>query len=96
MRTWWSRHHNVWRQAEVPLTEAQVERLIRQYDTDGDDKISRKELRAILKKLGVRFAGFRAARAMAHVDANEDGVISDEEVNELAKYAVSKWGVTIT
>ncbi|KAK9066729.1 hypothetical protein SSX86_014052 [Deinandra increscens subsp. villosa] len=96
MTTWCPRHYNGWHQAEVPLTEAQVEGLIRRYDTDGDGKISRKELRAILKKLGVRFAGFRAARAMAHVDANKDGVISDEEVNELAKYAVSKWGVTIT
>ncbi|KAF5792333.1 putative EF-hand domain-containing protein [Helianthus annuus] len=83
------------RPAELPLTEKQIEGLIRRFDADKDGKISRKELRVGLKGLGLRFAGFRAGRAVRYADADGDGYISDEEINELAKY-VSKWGISLT
>ncbi|KAL8250679.1 hypothetical protein R6Q59_034372 [Mikania micrantha] len=83
------------RRVEVELTEEQVKGLVKRFDTNGDGNISRKELRLGLTSLGFRFAGFRAIRGLRHADTNGDGVINDEEVNELAKY-VSKWGISIT
>ncbi|KAI3522129.1 hypothetical protein L1887_11608 [Cichorium endivia] len=77
------------------MTEDQLRSMIKRFDRNGDGKISRWELRIGLRSIGLRFAYFRSWSALRHADLNGDGVISDEEINELAKY-VSKWGITIS
>ncbi|XP_059635383.1 probable calcium-binding protein CML10 [Cornus florida] len=82
------------RGTSVPLSEEQLKGLLKKYDTNGDGKLSRKELKAAFKSLGLHFSSWRARRAFRHADANGDGFINEEEMNELVKFA-SKWGFTI-
>ncbi|KAH7846378.1 hypothetical protein Vadar_013294 [Vaccinium darrowii] len=79
----------------IPLSELQLKGILKTYDSDGDGKLSREELRSAFKSLGLHFSGWRARRAVGHADRNGDGVISEEEMGELVKYAASKWGFTI-
>lgn len=80
--------------ANYGLSEDQLKGLLKRYDTNGDGKLSKKELSAAFRQLGLRFSGWRAGRAIHHADANCDGYISEDELRELVKYAM-KWGFTI-
>lgn len=80
---------------EGPLSEKQMKSIFRSFDKNGDGNLSRKELKVGLKSCGIRFAGFKAWRAVRHADANGDGLVCDDEIDELTKYA-TKWGFSIT
>ncbi|KAK2995616.1 hypothetical protein RJ640_020252 [Escallonia rubra] len=84
------------RSASFPMSDDQVKGLLMRYDTNGDGRLSRKELQAAFRKLGLRFSGWRARRALRHADADGDGHISEDEMKELIRYAASKWGFTIS
>ncbi|XP_059635380.1 calcium-binding allergen Ole e 8-like [Cornus florida] len=71
------------RRVSVPLSEEQIKGLLKRHDTNRDGKLSREELKAAFKTLGLHFSGWRAQRALRHADANEDGFINEEELNEL-------------
>ncbi|KAB1220336.1 putative calcium-binding protein CML10 [Morella rubra] len=86
----------VWRSTSNPLSEEQLKGLLKRYDTNGDGRLSQNELKAAFRSLGLRFSGWRAGRAIRHADANGDGYISEEEMKELVKYAMMKWGFTIS
>lgn len=82
------------RSASVPLSEEQIKGLLKRYDTNGDGRLSRKELEVAFRRLGLNFIGWKAKRALRHADANGDGYISEDELSELVKYA-TKWGFKI-
>ncbi|KAB2614366.1 calcium-binding protein CML10 [Pyrus ussuriensis x Pyrus communis] len=74
--------------AGVPWTREQVLNLFNSFDKDGDGMLSKEEVKAAFRKLGSHWGGFRARRALRHADANRDGLISAEEINDLANYAL--------
>ncbi|KAJ0818790.1 putative EF-hand domain-containing protein [Helianthus annuus] len=87
MRKGWSG-----RRIEGTLPDNQMNSIFRALDTNGDGKLSHKELKVGLKSFGLRFAGVRAWRAIRHVDSNGDGMMDEDEIDELTKYA-SKWKI---
>ncbi|KAK0576461.1 hypothetical protein LWI29_017904 [Acer saccharum] len=82
----------------VPYTEAQLERMLMQFDGDRDGRLSKQDLTKALESLGSSFPAWRVWRALCHADEDGDGYISKDELNSLVKYIVkqgydvSKWG----
>ncbi|KAL6317843.1 hypothetical protein AAG906_030597 [Vitis piasezkii] len=80
------------RDISLPLSEDQLKGLLKRYDTNKDGRLSKDELKKAFRGMGLHFSGWRAGRALRHADANGDHFISEDELNELVKYAHSKWG----
>ncbi|MCD9643626.1 hypothetical protein HAX54_031243 [Datura stramonium] len=57
---------------EKPLSEEELKCLLKRYDTTGDGKLNRQELKVAFKDLGLWFCGLRAYQAMQHADKNND------------------------
>ncbi|KAG2663701.1 hypothetical protein I3843_16G047200 [Carya illinoinensis] len=70
-----------------PLTEEQLLEILKKYDVNHDGGLSKEELKAAFQSLGARLPGWRANRALHHVDTNGDGLVSGEELKVLIQYA---------
>ena len=65
-------------------------------DGNGDGVISKKELEKAIRSLGLWFPSWKAKRAFAAVDSNDNGLIdTDEELKELIEFAQTNWGLVI-
>lgn len=70
--------------------EKDLKQILKAHDVDGDGRLSKNELKEAFRKLGAWFPAFRAARALSHAHANNDGYISDDELDQLVKYIVNR------
>ncbi|KAI3991992.1 hypothetical protein MKX01_014883 [Papaver californicum] len=78
------------------MSLAQFREWLKGKDTNGDGLISREELEAALRNLGIHFPRWRAGRAMAYADMNKDGHLDgDHEVTVLLEYVKKRWGTNI-
>ncbi|XP_059284018.1 probable calcium-binding protein CML10 [Lycium ferocissimum] len=84
----------IFKDASIPVTEEQLEKVLKRYDENKDGKLSKQELKTAFKEMGLRFCGWKASRAFHHADINGDGYISKDEMKELVKYSSNKWGIT--
>ena len=78
----------------VPLPEDQLRNTFKKFDTDNDNQLSIGELTKAFQFLGSRFPGYRADRSLLHADANNDGFVNQEEMNQLVNY-VAGLGFTV-
>ncbi|MCL7032012.1 hypothetical protein MKW94_000859 [Papaver nudicaule] len=91
---------NVFNKKSVPpsknnMSLEQFREWLRSKDTNGDGQISRQELEKALRELGIYFPGWRARRAMAYADINNNGHLDgDIEVTELLEYVKKRWGTS--
>ncbi|KAM7514211.1 hypothetical protein LguiA_003794 [Lonicera macranthoides] len=76
---------------KLNLTEEQLKMIFREADTNKDGRLDKKELKGAFERLGAIVSGWRAGRALYHADQDKDGFISEQELDDLVKYAVN-WG----
>ena len=77
------------------MTADEFKEWLRQFDADGDGRISRDELRRALRALRVRFTGLRARRGISYADGDGDGYIDDSEIDDLVEFARTNLGLRI-
>ncbi|KAJ7966632.1 putative Calcium-binding EF-hand family protein [Quillaja saponaria] len=73
------------------VNEGRVREVLKKVDIDHDGNLNKKELQEAARQLGAFNGAWRAFRAINHADANNDGLISGEEQEELVKYLLSKY-----
>ncbi|XP_050267195.1 calmodulin-like protein 6 isoform X2 [Quercus robur] len=71
-----------------PLTENQLRNLFKRYDANGDNLLSKEELKKAFEYLGSIIPSIHADRGLHHADANNDGYVNEGEMDELVKYAM--------
>ncbi|XP_050267188.1 uncharacterized protein LOC126710987 [Quercus robur] len=67
--------------------EHQLRKIFKKF-VNNEHRLGKQELKEAFEYLGSIIPGFRANRALHHADANEDGFIDEEEMNELVNYAI--------
>ncbi|OAY52686.1 calmodulin-like protein 4 [Manihot esculenta] len=78
---------NNYKSAPVPLTEDQVRQIFMKFDLNGDNVLSREEIRQAFNYLGAMFPAQKARQGIKLADANGDGVVDMSEMEDLVKYA---------
>ena len=78
------------------ITVQEFKEWLKQFDTDRDGRIGRKELREAIRRRGARFAGLRARLAVRRADKNGNGVVDEGEVEHLIELAERELGFMIT
>ncbi|KAF8679267.1 hypothetical protein HU200_046045 [Digitaria exilis] len=78
------------------ITVPEFKRWLKQFDTDNDGRISRKELREAIRRRGAWFSGLRSRFAIWRADRNHDGFVDDSEIDGLIEFAATELGFKIT
>jgi hypothetical protein len=78
------------------ITVPEFKRWLKQFDTDRDGRISRKELQEAIRRRGAWFSGLRAIFAIRHADRNRNGFVDDSEIEGLIHFAERELGFRIT
>ncbi|KAK6256601.1 hypothetical protein QUC31_000060 [Theobroma cacao] len=70
------------------LTGTELRSIFKSFDYNQDGRLSKQELRKAFASLGSHLPGWRAGRGLHHADANRDGYVSDDELDDLVEYAL--------
>ncbi|KAI6689001.1 hypothetical protein NL676_025829 [Syzygium grande] len=76
-------------------TDQNLKEFFRQFDVNGDGRLSWSELTRAFKKLGATAPIWPALRAVLRADENGDLCIGEHELGGLMKYAVESGYVVV-
>ncbi|KAI3767384.1 hypothetical protein L2E82_17482 [Cichorium intybus] len=77
------------------LTIKEFKRWLMRFDTDKDRRISKKELREIVKATGGWFSGWKGKAGIRTADRNGNGFVDECEIENLIQFAQKELGVRI-
>ena len=79
---------NSFSHGSVPNKKEQILEFFKQRDINGDNLLSKSEVKKIFEDLESRFPGIRTWQAMRKADANGDGNIDQNELEDLLNFVV--------
>ncbi|XP_074564375.1 calmodulin-like protein 5 [Curcuma longa] len=83
------------RAVEGDMTVEEFKEWLKRFDVDNDGRISREELRRAISSINVRFSGWKSGRGIRYADADGDGYIDANEVDNLVEFARTSLGLRI-
>ncbi|XP_066400368.1 probable calcium-binding protein CML22 [Miscanthus floridulus] len=78
------------------VTAAEFKKWLKQFDADGDGRISRRELREAIGHRGAWFASVKAWCAVRRADMDRNGFVDDCEMESLVEFAENELGFLIS
>ncbi|KVI06637.1 Calcium-binding EF-hand [Cynara cardunculus var. scolymus] len=77
------------------LTVKEFKRWLMKFDSDKDGRISRKELRRVLRATGGWFTWWKGNAGIKSADKNGNGFVDGCEIENLVQFAQKELGVRI-
>ncbi|KAK9048746.1 hypothetical protein SSX86_032287 [Deinandra increscens subsp. villosa] len=77
------------------LTIKEFKRWLMRFDTDKDGRISKSELRQIVRATGGWFSGWKGKAGIKSADKNGNGFVDESEIENLIQFAQKELGVRI-
>ena len=73
----------------VPYTKEQLQEIFKRFDLNGDNFLSKAEVKKIFEYLKAYFPGLRTWQAMRKADTDGDGQIDQNELKNLINFVSS-------
>lgn len=77
------------------MTVDEFKEWLKCFDVDKDGRISREELQRAIKAVRGRFSGWKSSRGIRAADADGDGYVSEDEIDNLIDFAQRSLGLRI-
>ncbi|KAL5714166.1 hypothetical protein ACHQM5_016164 [Ranunculus cassubicifolius] len=87
---------SVFTRVKKNMTVEDFKKWLKQFDADGDGRISKRELRTAIRSLGLRFTTWKSRKGVSIADVNGNGFIDDNEIECLVEFAQQKLGIRIS
>ncbi|KDP38364.1 hypothetical protein JCGZ_04289 [Jatropha curcas] len=82
--------------ATPAMTKEEFKKWLKRFDTNRDGRISTVELLSAVRSFGGWFGGVQAWWRVRGADANSDGYIDDDELDNLIDFAQKHLGVRVS